>query len=97
MSHDEGETGNEISSCLEIVFRALSQSSLPPVDQMLWVIEAELEDEYELCYGSESFWKKKQKTSDWSAVADILSERLNKLQPAKGKRTAFPETTAGTA
>ena len=85
MSHDEGETGNEISSCLEVVFRALSQSSLPPVEQMLWVIDAELEDEYDLCYGSESFWKKKQKTSDWSAVADILIERLKKLQPAKGE------------
>jgi uncharacterized Zn finger protein len=85
MSHDEGETGNEISSCLEVIFRALSQSSLPPVEQMLWVVEAELEDEYELCYGSELFWKKKQKTSDWNAVADILTERLKKLPPAEGE------------
>ena len=85
MSHDEGETGNEISSCLEVVFRALSQSSLPPVEQMLWMIDANLEDEYDLCYGAESFWKKKQKTSDWSSVADILIERLNKLQPRKGE------------
>ncbi len=59
MSHDEGETGTEISSCLEVVFQALPQSSLSPVEQMLWVIDAELEDEYELCYHSESFWKKK--------------------------------------
>jgi uncharacterized Zn finger protein len=50
---------------------------------MLWVIDAELEDEYDLCYGSESFWKKKQKPSDWSTVADILGERLNKLYPMK--------------
>ncbi len=85
MSHDEGETGNEISSCLEVVFQALLQSSLPPVEQMLWVIEAELQDEYELCYGSESFWKKKQEASDWSAVADILIERLNHVQPVKGE------------
>jgi uncharacterized Zn finger protein len=85
MSHDEGETGTEISSCLEIVFQALPLSSLSPVEQMLWVIDAELEDEYELCYHSESFWKKKQQASDWSAVADKLMERLNSLQPAKGE------------
>ena len=44
-----------------------------------------LEDEYDLCYGSESFWKKKQKTSDWSSVADILIERLNTLKTESGE------------
>ena len=85
MSDDEGETGIEISSCLDIIFQALPQSSLSPVDQMLWVIDAELEDEYELCYGAESFWKKKQKASDWSVVAETLLERLNNLQSVKGE------------
>jgi uncharacterized Zn finger protein len=85
MSDDEGETGNEISSCLDIVFQALPRSTLSPVEQMLWVIDAELEDEYELCYGAESFWKKKQKASDWNIVADRLLERLNKFQPVKGE------------
>jgi uncharacterized Zn finger protein len=85
MSHDEGETGMEISSCLEIVFQALPQSSLSPVEQMLWAIDAELKDEYELCHGSESFWKKKQKASDWNAAADRLMGRLKHLQPSKGE------------
>lgn len=85
MSDDEGETGIEISSCLAIVFQALPRSSLSPVEQMLWAINAELEDKYELCYGAESFWKKKQKASDWNIVADRLLERLNKFQPVKGE------------
>jgi uncharacterized Zn finger protein len=85
MSDDEGETGIEVSSCLDIVFQALPQSTLSPVEQMLWVIDAELEDEYELCYGAESFWKKKQKASDWNIVADRLLERLNNFQPVKGE------------
>ncbi len=85
MSDDEGETGIEISSCLDIVFQALLRSSLSPVEQMLWAINAELEDKYELCYGAESFWKKKQKASDWNIVADRLLERLNKFQPLKGE------------
>jgi uncharacterized Zn finger protein len=85
MSNDEGETGMEISSCLEAVFQALPQTSLSPVDQMLWVIDAELEDDYELCYGAESFWKKKQKASDWSTVADKLIDRLNAFSSEKGE------------
>jgi uncharacterized Zn finger protein len=83
MSNDEGETGIEISSCLDIVFQALSQTSLSPVDQMLWVIDAELEDHYELCCGSESFWENEQKASDWSVIADKLIERLNNLHEVK--------------
>jgi uncharacterized Zn finger protein len=85
MSNDEGETATEISSCLEVVFRALPQSSLSPVEQMRWVIDGELEDEYELCYGSESFWEKKQKASDWSTVADKLIDRLDAFSSEKGE------------
>ena len=80
MSDDEGETGIEISSCLDIVFLALPHSSLSAVDQMLWVIDAELKDDYDLCYGSESFWENKQKASDWSVVADKLIATFKRIQ-----------------
>jgi uncharacterized Zn finger protein len=83
MSDDEGETSIEISSCLDIVFLALPQSSLSAVDQMLWVIDAELKDHYDLCYGSEAFWENEQKASDWSVVADKLIQRLSKFKTAK--------------
>jgi uncharacterized Zn finger protein len=85
MSDDEGETGIEISSCLDIVFLALPQSSLSPINQMLWAIDAELKDDYELCYGSESFWENEQKDSDWSVVADKLIQRLNEFKFARGE------------
>jgi uncharacterized Zn finger protein len=85
MSHDEGETAIQISSCMDLVFQALSQSSLSPLDQMLWAVNVELEDEYELCHGAESFWKKKQRTSDWSILADRLLERLNTVPAKKGE------------
>jgi uncharacterized Zn finger protein len=83
MSDDEGETGIEISSCLDIVFLALPQSSLSAVDQVLWVIDAELKDNYDLCYGSESFWENEQKASDWNVVADKLIHRLNEFKSAR--------------
>jgi uncharacterized Zn finger protein len=83
MSDDEGETGIEISSCLDIVFLALPESSLSAAEQMLWVIDAELKDNYDLCYGAESFWENEQKASDWSIVADGLIQHLNEFKTAR--------------
>ena len=77
MSDDEGETGMEISSCLEIVFRALPKSTLSPIQQMLWAVDAELLDEYDLCQDLEKFWNQKFTKDDWNKLADILLERLN--------------------
>jgi uncharacterized Zn finger protein len=76
-SDDEGETAEEIAQCMDVVFTALSGSSLPPVEQMLWVIEMELSDDYELCRGTEEFWGNPHQTADWSLMADKLIERLN--------------------
>ncbi len=56
MSDDEGETAEEIAACLDIVFRALPQSSRAPAEQMRWAVEADLADEYELCRGAKAFW-----------------------------------------
>ncbi len=83
MSDDDGETAMEISPCLEVVFRALPKSSLSPVQQMLWAVEAELKDDYDLCQDLEKFWKQRFNQEDWSKVADILLERLNKPSSTK--------------
>jgi uncharacterized Zn finger protein len=40
MTDDEGETAEEIASCMDLVFEALSHSSLSPAEQMLWTIDA---------------------------------------------------------
>jgi len=85
MSHDEGETAGEIISCLNVVFRALAQSSLDPAKQILWAVEAELSDEYDLCQGTEVFWEAAEEfaLADWNVVADELAQRLKKFQSAK--------------
>lgn len=77
-SHDDGETGAEISSCLDIVFQALSQSSFAPAEQMLRAIDMELRDDYGLCDGSTVFWDLPRGAADWSSVADTLLERLRR-------------------
>jgi uncharacterized Zn finger protein len=76
MSDDEGETEEEIASCMEVVFRALPESSFSPAEQMLWAVDRELEDQWALCEGVEVFWKQKKKKNDWNILADKLNDRL---------------------
>lgn len=85
MSDDEGETAGEISACMAVVFKALSQSSMPPDEQMLWAVEAELNDEYELCGGAEVFWEQQHTVADWDTLAEKLLQRLKTFAPARGE------------
>jgi uncharacterized Zn finger protein len=85
MSDDEGETAEEIGSCMEVVFQALPESSLSPAEQMLWAVEAELKDNYDLCEDLVEFWNQKKAKQDWSILADRLHERLGHLKPDEGE------------
>jgi uncharacterized Zn finger protein len=85
MSHDDGDTAMEISSCLEVAFEALSKSSLSPLDRMLWAIDAELKDEYNLCEGVGIFWEQKHSRMAWGQLADMLLARLKEYPVLKGE------------
>ena len=85
MSNDEGETAEEISRCLNVVFRALAQSSLAPADQMLWAVQAELKDEYDLCQGAEVFWEQERAVTDWNTLTEKLEQLLDQQKPGKGE------------
>lgn len=94
MSHDEGETGEEIASCLDIVFRALPHSSRSPADQMCWAVEADLSDDYELCRGAKAFWDRTHPAKAWNALAEQLASRLAqdrmKMGTGSGEAGACP-------
>ncbi len=85
MTDDEGETAEEISRCLDIVFRALAQSSLHPAEQMLWAVQAELKDEYDLCEGAKGFWTREHSVTDWNTLAERLAQLLGQQKPGKGE------------
>ena len=89
MTNDEGETAEAIASCMDVVFRALPQSSLSSAERMLWAIDAELDDEYDLCRGAEFFWKQKHAAADWNIVAEKLAPRLAHHKSAKGEDSFF--------
>jgi len=85
----EGESIEEIADCMTVVFKAVSQSALSVVDQMLWVIEMESESDYDLCSGSDVFWEQEFTKANWSDMADVLMKRLKPLSSIKGKED-FP-------
>lgn len=85
MSNDEGELAGEVITSMNIVFRALPQSSLTPAEQMLWALDAELNDGYDLCQGTAEFWQHASyAAADWNIVANQLATRLQKLASEKG-------------
>ena len=89
-SHDEGETALAIGSCLGIVLRALPQTSLAPPEQLLWLVEHELDDEYDLLGGADAVLNDPHYTQEhWREVAVVLEAWLNKLEvPKSGQFSA---------
>jgi uncharacterized Zn finger protein len=88
-SDDEGATGREIARCMEVVLKAVSQSSMSPVQQVLWLIDAYQSDDYGLLEVEEDPFRKKQYTKKvWSEVADVLGERLAQF-PLANKKEDF--------
>jgi len=78
-SNDEGETAMGIARCLDIVLRALPRSSLSPSEQLLWLIEHELADDYGLLEGAEAiFDNPRYRQEAWREVAAALEARLKK-------------------
>ncbi len=90
MSQDEGETAGEVMNCLAVVFQALPQTTKTPAEQILWAIDVQLQDDYDLCQDLDAFWRREFPREVWSEVADVLSKRL---KPPKRKKAddAFTE------
>jgi uncharacterized Zn finger protein len=82
-SNDEGETAMSIGACLQTVMAALPKSSLAPPEQLLWVIDRVLDDDYGLLDAAESFFKRQDYVgAHWRAVADALEARLKAVPPS---------------
>ncbi|QEE28455.1 hypothetical protein FTW19_10860 [Terriglobus albidus] len=80
-SNDEGETTMAFAKCLPSVFRALTISTLPSVQKLLFAIDAHLIDEFEVIDVAmlKAVFEGNVSRSDWSAVADKLDGRLKSL------------------
>jgi uncharacterized Zn finger protein len=85
ISDDEGETAEEIASCLDIAFRALPRSSRASAEQMRWAVETDLADEYGLCRGTKAFWDRSHPVEAWNGLAEQLAQRLAQDRQSKAQ------------
>ena len=86
----EGETYDAIRACLNVLFGALHEAFPSLADQVEWILDMVLADDYGLCdYHLEHFWSMRRSGSDWSVVADRLWQRLEERESTgKGNRFA---------
>ena len=82
-SHDEGETGEEISSCMLVIAKALQKSSMPAVQKLVWATDAVLKDEYSLFEPLVEYLDGPHEKAAWSELADILLKRLKSFQSTR--------------
>ncbi|MFB3905369.1 MAG: hypothetical protein ACE15E_18125 [Acidobacteriota bacterium] len=84
-AQDEGETGQEITSCMKVVLCAISRSSMARPDQLLWIIDRQLEDQFDLLGRLDKILEQEGHFSpgDWSSVADDLAARLAAAQTSR--------------
>jgi uncharacterized Zn finger protein len=76
-SDDDGETAMDISECLEVVLAAVPYSSLSRPQQLLWVIERRLADEFGLLESGDQMLEREAFTlDDWREVATAIEGRL---------------------
>jgi uncharacterized Zn finger protein len=72
----EGEIGTKVSFCMDVVFEALARSSLPDYEKMLYMLEIELRDNYNIL-NEHSFWEKDFTPEEWKRFAEALKIKLD--------------------
>ncbi|WP_440946101.1 SWIM zinc finger family protein [Methanosarcina sp. T3] len=76
---EEGEIGAKISSCMDVVLEALSQSSLPAHEKMLYMLEIELRDNYNIL-NEHAFWEGAFTPEEWKRFAEALKVKLQEAE-----------------
>lgn len=80
-----------VAACLEIVLRALPSTSLSRTEQLLWLVDHALDDEYDLLTGVDELLNGPlYGETEWSGLAGTLEARLGNMEPPKSGR--FSET-----
>lgn len=80
-SDDDGETGMAIAMCMNTVVAALPQTSLQPPEQLLWVIDRVLGDEFCILDNlADKLLKRRSYTgAHWRKVVGTLEARLQAM------------------
>lgn len=76
---EEGEIGTKISFCMDVVFEALARSSLPANEKMLYMLEIELRDNYNIL-NEHSFWEKDFPPEKWKLFTESVKNKLEEAE-----------------
>lgn len=80
-SNDDGMTAEALSACLKIVLHALPQTVLTPVEQLLWLVERELADQYDLLGDTGKILNDWRYTPmHWREVAVVVKKWLKQME-----------------
>ena len=71
-----------ISHALEVVPEALARSSKSPVEQLIWLFEFELSEDYDLTPDMADFWDLERPAEIWNELAARIEEWLAANVPA---------------
>lgn len=84
---DDGETGREITACLDIIVAALIQSPLEAADKLHWALTAVLDDPFDISEPFAAYLHQQHPQPAWSQLADRLLTDLNSAErPPSGRR-----------
>jgi len=72
---EEGEIGTKISFCMDVVFEALARSSFSSHEKMLYMLEIELRDNYNIL-NEHAFWEKDFTPDEWKLFTESLKIKL---------------------
>jgi hypothetical protein len=89
---EDGSLTMELQPCLDLVFKALPRSSLSRSEQILWAIDLELRDWFDLCEGIHNFLDLRLPKEAWSQAADALLKRLSKQEETSRSQSVFSKT-----
>lgn len=86
---EEGEIGTKISFCMDVVFEALFRSSLPAHEKMLYMLEIELRDNYNIL-NEHAFWEEDYTSEEWELFAEALKVKLQEVEEEKNSLYSPP-------
>jgi uncharacterized Zn finger protein len=83
-SDDEGETADQVASCMPVIVEALDRSSLSPAAKLAWAVEAVLKDPFEICSDFAGYLDRRHPKEAWSTLADQLLAQLKTFTRSGG-------------
>lgn len=86
---DEGDSGIQISECMDIGFEAVKKCGWTDYEKIIFALDATLKDEYEIFNGASKVLYSVRKKSDWSLVADELWKRLKDMPCSTEQKGKF--------